>query len=64
MTAEAVAKTTGVKGTTTPKDGALFCSGRLNHTGVVLHVLAHGDLMIVNQNLARMWVLVKSMKRL
>ncbi|WP_349535102.1 phage tail tip lysozyme [Leuconostoc citreum] len=48
--AEAVAKATGVKVTTTPKAGAIFASDRPNHTGVVLHVLANGDLIIANQN--------------
>ncbi|MBZ1506929.1 CHAP domain-containing protein [Leuconostoc mesenteroides] len=50
VTAEAVAKVTGVKVTTTPKAGAVFSSDRPNHTGVVLHVLANGDLIIANQN--------------
>lgn len=50
VTAEAVAKATGVKVTTTPKAGAVFASDRPNHTGVVLHVLANGDLIVANQN--------------
>lgn len=50
VTAEAVAKLTGAKVTTTPKAGAVFSSDRPNHTGVVLHVLANGDLIIANQN--------------
>lgn len=50
VTADAVAKVTGVKVTTTPKAGAVFSSDRPNHTGVVLHVLANGDLIIANQN--------------
>ena len=37
VTAEAVAKATGVKVTTTPKAGAVFSSDRPNHTGVVVH---------------------------
>ena len=50
ITAEAVAKVTGVKVTTTPKAGAVFASDRPNHTGVVLQVLANGDLIVANQN--------------
>lgn len=50
VTAETVAKATGVKVTTTPKAGAVFASDRPNHTGVVLHVLANGDLIVANQN--------------
>lgn len=50
VTAEAVAKVTGVKVTRTPKAGAVFSSDRPNHTGVVLHVLSNGDLIIANQN--------------
>lgn len=53
VTAEAVAKVTGVKVTRTPKAGAVFSSDRPNHTGVVLHVLANGDLIIANQNVVK-----------
>ncbi len=53
VTAEAVAQATGVKVTTTPKAGAVFASDRPNHTGVVLHVLANGDLIIANQNVVK-----------